>query len=271
MEEVLKIQEEFENLISELENLKQVNQLTSENTQNTKEVISAITSFVDSVKSFKLVVTEDYEAKKSAFENVVELLNSSFEGIDENTIQQSNKLTKLLKDTKNSMTQEIYELKVKVKATTDEYIESLKEVNSNIQESIELFTKKTVDSIGGREVNLVSQIVNIDRKIDLLELEFNKTNENIELFNNKISNSIEKKLNILKSQIDNGLESVKLNQEKLKYNLEEQQKLSNDLIFAEIKRNREEITISRILNIIMLIIIIGMIIYLITVVTGEIK
>lgn len=65
MEKIIKIQEEFEGLISELEKLKTVNQLTSENTKSTTKVISKISSFIDSVNTFKLSVIKDYDDKKN--------------------------------------------------------------------------------------------------------------------------------------------------------------------------------------------------------------
>src|SRR5690606_2902872 len=131
--------------------LKKINQLTSENTQNTTMVISAITSFVNSVDSFKLSVINEYEERKSTFDNISESLKSSFKRIDENTFEQSKKLTKLLNDTSVVTTNEIVDLKEKIKETIQKYISSLEEVNSNIQNSILLFTKTTAESIGERE------------------------------------------------------------------------------------------------------------------------
>jgi hypothetical protein len=265
MEQIIKIQEEFENLISELNNLRKVNQLTSENTQNATKVISEITSFVNSINSFKISVFKDYEAKKVDFENAIELLSSSFNNIDDNTSQQSKNLIKLLDDTKISVNQEVDDLKVKIKSTTDDYIDSLKSINTSIQKSIELFAQTTANSIEAREANLVSIIENIDQKTDILRHDFMQIKEENELAFSQISNSFEQKSRSFNSQLERGLESIKLNQAEnvktVEEKIEEQQKVICDLIFAEIKKNREEVRSSRISIIVLMIIIIGILIY----------
>lgn len=266
MEEMTRIQEEFESLISELENLKKVNQLTSENTQNTKKVISEIDSFVNSINAFKSLVIEDYETKRSDFEKALDLLDSSFKGIDDNTSQQSEKLTKLLNDTKESVNHEIGDLKVKMKNATDEYIDSLIQVNSSIQKSIELFTQSTAESIEAREANLVSKTKSIEDKIDLLTNDLKKAKVENELSISQISNSLDQKIRSLNSKIETELEAIKLSHsedlETLKNKLEEQQKLASDLMSAEVVKNREEIRISRVIFIVLMIILFGAMIYL---------
>lgn len=46
MEESIKIQEEFENLIEQLERLKNINELTSSNAESSQKVITQIDKFV---------------------------------------------------------------------------------------------------------------------------------------------------------------------------------------------------------------------------------
>lgn len=267
MEEMTRIQEEFESLISELESLKKVNQLTSENTQNTQKVISEIYSFVNSINAFKSLVIEDYETKRSDLDKAIDLLASSYKGIDDNTSQQSERLAKLLDDTKESVNQEIGEWQVKIKNATDEYIDSLLQVNSSIQKSIDLFTQSTAESIKAREVNLVSKTKNIEDKIVLLTNELKKAKEENELSISQISNSLDQRIWSIYSKIETELHAIKLSHsedlETLMNKLEEQQKVTSDLMSAEVVKNREEIRVSRLIFIVLLIILFGAMIYLV--------
>lgn len=248
--------------------------------------------------------------KKTNFEDALETLNLSFKEIDRNTIQQSKKIATLLDDTKKSVNQEVEDLKVKIKNTTDDYINSLEKVNTAIKKNIELFTENTANLIGEREANLVSKTNSIDSSITLARNDLRKIKEENELAYSQISNSLEQKVRNLNTQLDsktnnidsnivlarndlrkikegnelalsqlsnfleqkvrnlnlqinNGLESIKLDQVKnlkvVKDKLEEQQKVISDLTFAEIKKNREEVKLSRI--ILSVLIVLSVIIY----------
>ena len=78
----IELQEEFEVLLSELERLRSINEITSENSSNTKKSINEIRSFVESVNVFKRTVESDYESKKEMFEKTEDNLNSSLKKID---------------------------------------------------------------------------------------------------------------------------------------------------------------------------------------------
>ncbi len=236
MEKIIEIQEEFEGLISELEKLKTVNQLTSENTANTTKVISEISSFVGSVNTFKLSVIKDYEGKRTNFEDALETLNLSFKKIDKNTSQQSKKIATLLDDTKKSVNQEVEDLKVKIKSTTEDYIDSLKGVNAAIKKNIELFTENTANSIGEREANLVSKTTNIDKKIDLIRYDLKKMKEENEMAFSQIVNSVEQKLRNLNRLLENGLESIRLNQATDLNKIREE----NEVAFSQISNSIEQ-------------------------------
>ena len=82
MSKNIELQEEFEVLLSELERLRSINEITSENSSNAKKSINEIRSFVESVNIFKRTVEDDYGSKKEMLQKTEDKLNSSLKKID---------------------------------------------------------------------------------------------------------------------------------------------------------------------------------------------
>ncbi|MEO6168957.1 MAG: hypothetical protein ABIO46_04300, partial [Chitinophagales bacterium] len=59
MKESIIIQEEFENLIEQLERLKSINELTSANTESSQQVIKQMDNFISSTNEYKKKIEED--------------------------------------------------------------------------------------------------------------------------------------------------------------------------------------------------------------------
>lgn len=90
MEESIKIQEEFENLIEQLERLKNITELTSTNTESAQKVINQIDTFVLSTNAYKKKLEEDLTLKSQSIDKLILHLDKSIDSLN----VQSQALTK---------------------------------------------------------------------------------------------------------------------------------------------------------------------------------
>ena len=77
MEESIKIQEEFENLIEQLERLKNINELTSANTESSQKVLKEIDKFILSTNEYKKKLEEDLTLKSDSIDKLILHLDKS--------------------------------------------------------------------------------------------------------------------------------------------------------------------------------------------------
>jgi hypothetical protein len=85
MEESIKIQEEFENLIEQLERLKNINELTSANTESAQKVIKQIDKFVLSTNDYKKKLEEDLTLKSQSIDKLIAHLDKSIDSMETQT------------------------------------------------------------------------------------------------------------------------------------------------------------------------------------------
>lgn len=90
MEESIKIQEEFENLIEQLERLKNINELTSANVESSQIVLKQIDKFILSTNEYKKKLEEDLTLKSDSIDKLILHLDKSIDSLD----VQSEALTK---------------------------------------------------------------------------------------------------------------------------------------------------------------------------------
>lgn len=89
MEQTIQIQEEFEKLISQLEKLKKVSDITHDNIASAKAVIKGVDDFVQSSRTFAEKLTEDSNTKSKIIENLISNLEDSLTKLDQKTIRLS--------------------------------------------------------------------------------------------------------------------------------------------------------------------------------------
>jgi hypothetical protein len=82
MEESIKIQEEFENLIEQLERLKNINELTSANAESSQKVLKQIDKFILSTNVYKKKIEEDLTLKSDAIDKLILHLDKSIDSLD---------------------------------------------------------------------------------------------------------------------------------------------------------------------------------------------
>lgn len=171
MEESIKIQEEFENLIEQLERLKNINELTSANTESSQQVIKQMDKFVLSTNEYKKKIEEDLSLKSQSIDKLIIHLEKSIDSID----KQSQSLSKSINSAFGILKEE-----------TGTSFAWLSEVVSS---KIELNQK----SVGDLKTNLLTKIDDTEKKIN------ESSTKQIEALNNELAKS--------KTDISNRLEA----------------------------------------------------------------
>lgn len=188
MENTLEIQKEFEILVSELERLKSINELTSSNANSAKVVVNEIEKFIRSVEQFKLTIDQDLKHKNSKIELILKQLEEA--------------VISIANDTKNSVTEHSNNLKVlheKSDSVINEHKETLNlELSkfvgtlSNLSESISL----TIDSSSSK----ISDKIRVQN--EQIEKQLKKISELIEIRLSTVENSLNDKFGELQRLIE---------------------------------------------------------------------
>lgn len=188
MENTLEIQKEFEILVSELERLKSINELTSSNANSAKVVVNEIEKFVKSVEQFKLAIDQDLKHKNSKIELILKQLEEA--------------VISIANDTKNSVTEHSNNLKV-LHEKSDLVINEHKEILiielskfvgalSNLSESISLKIDSSSSNISDK----------IREQNEQIEKQLKKISELIEMRLSTVENSLNDKFGALQRLIE---------------------------------------------------------------------
>lgn len=85
MDSILEIQKEFEVLVSQLERLKNINELTSSNAENAKKIVLQINTFMKSIDTYRNTIEADYKAKSEKIEELLSAIEKVNLQIDKRT------------------------------------------------------------------------------------------------------------------------------------------------------------------------------------------
>lgn len=165
MEESIKIQEEFENLIEQLERLKNINELTSANAESSQKVLKQIDKFILSTNEYKKKLEEDLTLKSDSIDKLILHLDESIDSLD----VQSQALTKNINSSFSILKDE-----------TGSNFSSLTEVVSDkiesAQKSVADLKKTLIEKSEKSETNLIEyhtkQIDTLTSKIDENKINF---------------------------------------------------------------------------------------------------
>ena len=144
MEESIKIQEEFENLIEQLERLKNITELTSTNTESAQKVINQIDTFVLSTNAYKKKLEEDLTLKSQSIDKLILQLDKSIDSLND----QSQALTKSINSSFSILKDETITNFSSLTEVVSDKIESL-------QKSIADFKSTLIDKSEKSETNLM--------------------------------------------------------------------------------------------------------------------
>lgn len=165
MEESIKIQEEFENLIEQLERLKNINELTSANAESSQKVLKQIDKFILSTNEYKKKLEEDLTFKSDSIDKLILHLDKSIDYLD----VQSQALTKNINSSFSILKDE-----------TGSNFSSLTEVVSDkiesVQKSVVDLKNTLIEKSEKSETNLIEyhtkQIITLTSKIDEKKINF---------------------------------------------------------------------------------------------------
>jgi hypothetical protein len=150
MDQTIKIQEEFEKLIDQLERLKKINELTSLNTETAKEVINHIGGFIKSANDFKLIFEEDFKNKSQAIEKLLVSSESSISKVEKIANESSSILTNSLDNFKHVTNNSLEEFSLKQKLLLNGFIKIYESENSELTARI----KKISEELSGNQLTI---------------------------------------------------------------------------------------------------------------------
>jgi hypothetical protein len=186
MKRPIEIQQEFENLIAELERLKTINELTESNSKNAKSLIAEIEKFVYSGLSFQDSLKRDLEGKTKKFDSSLEALTDSVEAIKEVGEQLQN------------------------------------EINSTINISLQESEKKLNGILSGLIPIIEGLQKNFEHSNNELRTIIIENNKNSEATLNEINDIIVESKQYIKSEIDFVTETIHKTEEAIHSELKEQ-------------------------------------------------
>ncbi len=210
MEESIKIQEEFENLIEQLERLKNINELTSANTESSKRVIEQIGSFVNSMSQYKETLDENSAEQSLKIQNLIDSLNESISAVvnQKNIVSESVEISFL--GLQKTTVQLLESHKTELNGISDKtfkFIENrTKELSKVLKDSLELLEKQLKDLKSDTKININSLTENVSNKVALNQksIEDFKTTllAKIENTENNLIETSAKQITTLTSMID---------------------------------------------------------------------
>ncbi|TAG58977.1 MAG: hypothetical protein EAZ27_01140 [Cytophagales bacterium] len=168
MDEIIKIQEEFEILIEQLEKLKSINEITTSNTESAKLVIIEINDFIKSLNEFKNKVNLDFENKSFSINNLVSCLDLSVVAFETQTNKFINSITVCIDDLKENSKNGILD----IKNSNDVNITEIRKLSADIYDKI------------NHEINALK--LEINSSIEKMKNEFSDSLSNLSL---KIDNN----------------------------------------------------------------------------------
>ena len=150
MEETIKIQEEFENLIKELERLKKINEITSANSENAKLVIQEVSGLVNNINSFRKAVEKDIVAKNEGVERLLLGLDKAIIAIESETKEAAVASTTSIEEFKVSLSSNFSDQLKIVRNSISEFKEAISKENgvrlNEIQKEVDIIFGKVVSS-----------------------------------------------------------------------------------------------------------------------------
>lgn len=167
MEESIKIQEEFESLIEQLERLKNINELTFANAESSQKVLKQIDKFILSTNEYKKKLEEDLTLKSDSIDKLILHLDKSIDSLD----IQSQALTKNINSSFSI-------LKDETGSNFSSLTEAVSDKIESVQKSVEDLKNTLIEKSEKSESNLIEyhtkQINTLTSKIDENKINFIK-------------------------------------------------------------------------------------------------
>lgn len=191
MEEIKKLQEEFEILIEQLERLKSVNTLTEENAENARRTIDEIQAMVVAFGSFKEKVVQDYAQKSERLSKLQDAFQSSLESLELTVSKQAGRFEKLAKENNANSSKVIGSFRM-------EAFQEIGEMKSSFGGLLEKQAKELTDALSKFKAASKSSADEINKELSGIKSE-----------NQKSKNDIGYQITSLTDDVNSNFKSVK--------------------------------------------------------------
>lgn len=217
MENTIEIQKEFESLISELQRLKSINEITDSNANSAKIVINEIDKFINSIEQFRVVTENDLSLKSKSIDNLLINLNDATSSIVNKIDGEIKNLSVNQNDLYLKSNSIINENKELLNKEINNLIEAFSKLNNSL--SLEIGNSSTnilekflseKEVINNHFSNLISLIEKEKRDNETnIENRYNSLIESINLNFGNIESNLTNKLNSIHSLCDNNQKQIK--------------------------------------------------------------
>lgn len=220
MTKLNEIQEEFETLISELERLKSINEITSINSLNAEMTIYEIKNFINVTEKFISAIKSDYDEKMKSFSGREKALDDAIKKLNQGIEDQAKKFELITSINSKSLSNDLDTLKKDWNSRVENYMHQIKDVKKKIESEVLEYSRNTAGTLRSQNSMVLEQIENESKaktkELNLIRIKIEESVEqlkrhqvnNMELFKKEFSNQVEQLRNDMLKSTEN-LNSVK--------------------------------------------------------------
>lgn len=166
MEENIKIQAEFEQLIEQLERLKNINELTSANSESSKEVILSVDSFVKATNEYAKSIELNLSKKSTEIDKLIIKLEKSIFKIENETNLLSTNVGTSFVGFKNETQSNINEILLELRKALQNNAQKIDNYKMSIHEIILKNTEKVIENNDNIFLDLSNSIARNDQSLN---------------------------------------------------------------------------------------------------------
>lgn len=220
MTKLNEIQEEFETLISELERLKSINEITSINSLNAEMTIYEIKNFINVTEKFISAIKSDYDEKMKSFSGREKALDDAIKKLNQGIEDQAKKFELITSINSKSLSNDLDTLKKDWNSRVENFMHQIKDVKKKIESEVLEYSRNTAGTLRSQNSMVLEQIENESKaktkELNLIRIKIEESVEqlkrhqvnNMELFKKEFSNQVEQLRNDMLKSTEN-LNSVK--------------------------------------------------------------
>jgi hypothetical protein len=172
MKNNIEIQQEFENLISELTRLKDINELTSSNAENAKKVINEIEGIANSMLELKRLITSDFENKSLI---INKLINDLSDRDFNSKLEEEKQILINIQRSANNFQNNILDIKIDDRLySLYSEVSELKNGINHFQNKLDSLEKSVLSKLDSNESNLSNSILQTKESLNDGFSEFDK-------------------------------------------------------------------------------------------------
>lgn len=189
MEATIRIQEEFESLVKQLERLKSIVDITNINTENAKRIIHEISAFVETTNDFSKRIENDFNIKSEQLSDVLNAIKKGSDTIDIN-----------ISELKGSIKSSFDSLNVNSTSTISkglgEIASAIKNLSIKLDDDNKELSSKLIETVKDTEELILSESEKTSKALAEISNQFNEIDSKISAISTSLAQleeSIEKR------------------------------------------------------------------------------